>query len=153
MNLKGSNIGLFDTSDNVSFDLHLQSLIERKTVLPKLTDTELKTIQEALETAPNTVPLLDFSEISLTEKFEGQIGLSLEFEEPLTVGRILRAMWNLKQSIEGTRPLTGRIEGDFLSLVENLEGSTPRTNVFSIFERNQTLTDLVEDIQRTADSK
>lgn len=134
----------------------------------------MRLIDEAFESEAGY--LLNFSDRTMAEFFEDELGLDLEderycgngrskmkrfrtfieIEDGSLVGQVLRKLWEYKESLHSfvSQDQFENLKIRLFLLIDVIEGgdAKPATDALTVFERTQTLEELINDIKRTAEA-
>lgn len=118
---------------------------------------------------PLSSEILDFSDRTFAEFFDDQgitiyqerYGINgtskakhlrafIEVEDAFTVCRVMRQLWEHRESIPQHADPSGQLKAKFFALLDRLEsgGAIPRTDAIDRFARDQTLDELVASLER-----
>ncbi|MBR9650742.1 abortive infection family protein [Thalassovita aquimarina] len=142
----------------------------------RLTKVDIRKLDDAFDMHGGYV--LDFSDATMAEWFEIELGLDLEqekyrriggskakrlrefilIEPPALVGRVLRALWKYRveesECAKGDPEEEKRVERRLFEFIQKLEGddSAAATDAFETYEKCETLSELVDGIRRDLDA-
>jgi Abortive infection C-terminus len=140
--------------------------------VPRLKQSEIKTLEEALNTGQGAGYVLDFSDRTFAAYFDDEFGIDIDHEryrangsskgkrlrtflaveDGNTAARVLRSLWDHRAAILARRGSedTPGLGDQYFEVVHRLQGdvSIASTDAIDKFTQNETLDELVAAIQR-----
>jgi hypothetical protein len=144
---------------------------KREQRMVSLKRSEMRVFEDAFDMHSGYV--LDFSDRTMTEFFEGEFGIDIyqekyrfngsskakhlrafiQTEDEYSVAKVARALWQYRESLpryQNASPETDALKTRFFDLVSRIEGggAVPRTDALERFKRDETLEELIAAIER-----
>lgn len=140
--------------------------------MPHLKQSDIETIEEAMNTGNGAGYVLNFSDRTFAAYFQDEFGIDIDddryrsggnskgkrlrtfltMEDGSLAARVLRSLWDTRASIiaRGGREETPGLSDRFFQIVHRLQGdaTVPSTDAIERFTQDETLDELVAAIQR-----